>query len=119
DVDTAGVGDHEHRQLGGPVEDQAHVALCGDVGRRDHQHLVDHQPLDGHAQDLGGAIIGLGRVAGQLHTAGLASTTSVNLRLDYHRPAQAPGDRLRLGGSGSNVAVEHRDTCCLEQVAGL
>jgi hypothetical protein len=50
---------------------------------------VRGQALDVHAEDVPGAGDGvLGRL-GELHTAGLASTTRLHLRLDHHPSARS------------------------------
>ncbi len=46
DVDAAGRAHHEDRPLGVPVHDQTDIGLGGDLGRRHHEDLVDHQALD-------------------------------------------------------------------------
>ncbi len=120
DVDAAGGAHHQHGALGRSVDDDAHVALRGDIGRGRHEHLAHREALDGHAQDLGGVRRGLVRVRGELHAAGLAPPAGVYLGFDDDAAAaEAQGDRASLGGRRGDLPGRHRDALPPQDVARL
>ena len=121
DVDAAGGAHHQHGALRGTVHDDAHVAFGDDLGGRCDEHALHHEPLDRHAEDLGGVRRGLGRVAGQLDAARLAAAPGVHLRLDDHRPAAAQpgGDGAGLLGRGGHLPRRDRNAVAPEDLARL
>ena len=62
---------------------------------------MDDVALDVHAEDRSGLRLGVGRVVGELHAAGLAAATGLDLRLDDDRAADLLGGNTRLSRAWS------------------
>ena len=58
-------------------------------------------------------------VRGQLHAAGLAPPTDMDLRLHHHLAAEPPGNRLGHGRRRGDVTVQHGHASRLQQRARL
>ncbi|CCH78022.1 Predicted hydrolase or acyltransferase (modular protein) [Nostocoides japonicum T1-X7] len=114
-----------HREVGavGAVEEEGEVVLLGDRGALGDHHPVDRVALDVHAEDLAGELLGLLGALGDLHAAGLAAATCLDLGLDDGDPAALRTDRLGsgpgLGGCLGDGSGEHGDPVLLEDVSGL
>ena len=83
DLDATGRRAHEQDPPSGPIEDGAQVDLPDDVGGRRDEHRLDGDALDVHAQDLPGDRLRLGRAAGDLDAASLATAADEDLSLDH------------------------------------
>ena len=79
DVYAALAGRHHHDAPAGTVEHCAQVDLLGDVGRRVDQHLAHLEPLDGHAQNGVGVLLGFVERPGKLDAACLAAPADQHL----------------------------------------
>ena len=95
------------------------VDLLLDGGGFIHQHLADRQPLDLHPQDLGGELLGLVRVLGQLDAAGLAAPADQHLRFDDNAATQFFGDCLGLGCGGRHPPLGDRYAILGKDLFGL
>jgi hypothetical protein len=85
DVDPALTGADDEVALADAVVQHREVVLLGDVrGRLDVEH-PDLVALDVEAEDRLGGLAGLVDGAGEPHTAGLAATSDLDLRLDHDR----------------------------------
>jgi hypothetical protein len=80
---------------------------------------VDGVTLDVHAEDVGGVLLGLGRVVGELDAARLAPATDLHLSLDDHAAAEAVGYLAGFRHGGGDPAVQHRQPVPGEQRAPL
>ena len=104
----------------GPVEQDREVVLLGDPRALGDHHPVDGVALDVHPEDLGRAVGGLLRVAGQLDAAGLAAAAGLDLGLDDDRPAaELLGGRAGLVRRRGDLGVQHRYAVRGEQIARL
>ncbi len=101
--------DHEHRRLAGPVHEDPDVGFRSDLlGRRD-QDLSHGEPLDLHAQDVGGVIAGLLGVLRELHASRLPPSPGVHLCLYDDGTPQIVSDPLRLVRTGGDLSLGNRD----------
>ncbi len=105
DLHTALAAGHDHHPAGGSVQHRAQVDLLADVGCLVHQHLLDGQPLDVHAQNGLGNALGLFRGLGHLDATGLASSADQHLAFDHDRTAQILGDLAHIGCGVSHIAL--------------
>src|SRR5699024_6075248 len=105
------------------VQQDREVVLLGDVRASGDHHPLHGMPLDVHAEDLARALGGLVGGLGQLHAAGLATATDLDLCLDDDHLAavghQALGRGPRLLWGGGDDAVQHRYPMLLEQISCL
>src|SRR3954454_11349849 len=111
-----------HREVAavGPVEQHREVVLLGDLGPLGHHHPVHGVALDVHAEDVRGAGGGLVGAVRELHAAGLATASGLDLRLDDDRAAAQPlGARAGLLRRLRDRRLEHGDPVLGEQVACL
>src|SRR5208337_3937139 len=116
-----GAGDALHR-AGRPVHREADVELRLDVHCFCHQHPLDLDALDLHADDVpcpGHCLFG---VIGHLHAAGLAAAAHEDLGLHHHWAPYPGGDLSSLVRMGGHFPFRHKDavltekTLCLELV---
>ena len=80
---------------------------------------MDRVALDVHAEDVRGLGLGVSRIVGDLHAAGLAAATGLDLRLDHDAAAELLGDRARFVWGGSDLAGRHRDAVLREEFLRL
>ena len=76
-------------------------------------------PLDVEAEDGLRGLVGLVGGLGDLHTAGLAAASGLDLGLDDHDTAELLGRRAHLLRRVGDDAREHRHLVLLEQIACL
>ena len=124
DLHAALRAQHAEVLLRGAVEGERRVVLLRDVGSVLDPDALHDMTLDVEAEDVarvGARFVGVG---GELHAAGLAATTDLDLRLHHDRVADAIGDgdgivdRLRdlAVGDGNAVAGEQLLALVLEQI---
>ena len=101
------------------VEGEAGVVLLGDVGGDLDPDGLDDVALDVEAEDVAGVLADLVDVGRQLHAAGLAAATDVDLGLDDHRVADALGDGHGLVDGGAGFAVADGDAVLGEELLAL
>ncbi len=113
--------DAGHRQVGavGPVEQEGHVVLLRDVAGLRHQHAMNRVTLDVHAEDGLGLLLRLSRVLSQLHAAGLATPTGLDLGLDHDRGTDLVCDGARAVSCLGYFSRQHRDSMLGEEVLRL
>ena len=106
-----------------PVQEDGEVELGVDIGALGDEDGAHHVPLDVHAQDVAGAVLGLLGGAGEPDAAGLATAAGLDLGLDDDQgragPEQLRGGLSRALGSRGDRAVEHRHAVRSEQVSRL
>src|ERR1051325_6984976 len=119
DVDAAGGTDHQDRPLRRAIDDDADVALGGDLGGRGDQDFVDREALDRHADDGLGMRLGLSRGLRELDPARLAASAGMHLRFHDDLAAEAFGDCPGLGRRGRDFAGRHGDAVPSQNVPRL
>ena len=87
DLDAALRREHEQRLLDAAVERDREVVLLRDVGGALDPDLLDDVAANVEADDLLGLLLGVRRIVGELHAAGLAAAAGQHLRLDDDRAA--------------------------------
>ena len=104
DLHAALAACHDRNLAGVAVQNSPQVDFGANVGGFVHQHLLHRQPLDVHAENLAGHLLGLIRCLRQLDAAGLAPSAHQHLALDDDRLADLFSDHLRLGRRGRDIA---------------
>ena len=105
DVNAALGTGHDDVLAAGAIKGNAEIELLGDIGRWGNQYLSHDVTADVETKNRRGSVAGLGWCAGQLHSAGFATTTGVNLSLDHDRTTGGLGDRFRVLRRGSDFAA--------------
>ena len=119
DLDAAlGGGDAEVVAVGA-VDQEGEVVLLRDVGGGRDEHPVDGVALDVHAEDLARLGDGVLRVVGELHAAGLAAATRLDLRLDDDPATLGLGRGRGLLGRGDHGADRDRYAVLGEELLRL
>ncbi len=119
DVHAAFTARHEHDAPAGTVEHGAEIDLLADVGGGVDEHLLHRQPLDRHAENLVGALLGLAGRLGELDAAGLAAPADQHLRLDHDWAAQPHGNVAHLSGRVRDFAARHGNAVLGKNPLGL
>jgi len=101
------------------VEQEGEVVLLLRRGRRGDQDAVDREPLDLHAEDVRGVLVGLVSGLGDLDAARLAAATGLDLRLDDGHAADLLGGGLRLVGGLDDDTESRRDAVLGEELLRL
>ena len=126
DLDTALRREHEERLLRAAVERDREVVLLRDVGGLLDPELADDVAVDVEAEDPARLLLGVGRIVGELHAAGLAAAAGQDLRLDDDRAADRRGggaglfgrDREPSLGDGNADAAEELFALVLVEIHG-
>ena len=113
-----GGADGEERAVGA-VEQEGEVVLLRDRAGFLDQDLVDRVALDVHAEDLGGLLLGVGGVGGDLHATGLTAASGLDLGLDDDAAGQLLGCRTCLLHGVRDNAARHRDAVLREELLRL
>src|ERR1043165_6843703 len=119
DVDAAGGTDHQDRPLRRAVDDDADVALGGDLGGPGGQDFWAREALDRHSDDGLGVRFGLRRGLRELDAARLAAPAGVHLRLHDDLASEAFGDCTGLGRRWRGCAGRHGDAVPSQNVPRL
>ncbi len=108
--------DGAQRQVGAvrAVQQHGEVELLLDRSTGCDHDPVDDMTLDVQPQDRFRCLVGFVRVLRDLHAAGLAATSGLDLSFDDHDTADLLGSRLRLLRSVGDDAGEHRHPVLLE-----
>ena len=96
DLHAALEGGQAQERAVGPVEQERHVVLGGDVAGRGDQDLPGDVALDVQPEDVPGVGPDVVDGLGELHPAGLAPAADLHLRLHHHRQTQVFGRLDRL-----------------------
>ncbi len=115
DLHAAFRGGDGEEPPGRAVEDVGDVELRLDVHGLGQHHLADAVALDVHADDLSGRQFGGGRVGGELHSARLATSARLHLRLDDDPAAEPTSDLARLLGGVRDLGPRDQDAVFLEE----
>src|SRR5690606_9192295 len=107
DVHAAFGGEDDDVGLAVAVGGDAEVELLLDGGGFFHEHLLDFEAFQVHAQNLPGLFVGAVRAVGQLDAAGLAPAADGHLGFDHHAPADFSGDVPDFLGRGGQPAARH------------
>lgn len=119
DVHAAFGRRHGQERAAGAVEQEADVVLLGDLARLGDEHPVHGVPLDVHAEDVVGGLLGVIGRAHDADAAGLAPAAGLHLGLDHHRPTERHGGVAGGGGSGGDAAAGDGHAVFLEEVSGF
>ena len=119
DLDPALRREHEQRLLGSAVERDREVVLLRDVGGLLDPELLDDVAADVEAEDVPRLLLGVGRVVGELHAAGLAAAARQHLRLDDDLAAELLGGGARLLRRRREPPFRDRDPEAPEELLAL
>src|SRR4029079_17671239 len=75
--------------------------------------------VDVEAEDVARLLLGVVRVLGQLHAAGLSASAGQHLRLDDDLASDLLGNRARLRRRGREPSLRHRNAEAREELLAL
>ena len=119
DLDTALRREHEERLLRASVERDREVVLLRDVGGLLDPELADDMAVDVEAEDPARLLLGVGRIVGELHAAGLAAAAGQDLGLDDDRAADRRRRSAGLFGRDREPSLGDRNADASEELFAL